>query len=76
MEPFLQPLKNILIGDINKQGYFQQNLLYTLSILLKYCISSRGGAAKSHMIERAQRLILKVIFCKPRMLSTTKLQMC
>lgn len=44
------------------------------SILL-YCISSWGGAAKSHFIqiERAQRAVLKVCCSKPRLYPTVKL---
>lgn len=43
--------------------------------VLTYCISSWGGAAKSHIIEleRAQRLILKISLFKPRLYPTVEL---
>lgn len=43
--------------------------------VLAYCISSWGGAAKSHLIEleRAQRLILKISLFKPRLFPTAEL---
>lgn len=43
--------------------------------VLTYCISSWGGAAKTHLLEleRAQRLILKISLFKPRLFPTTDL---
>lgn len=43
--------------------------------ILAYCITTWGGAAKSHIIqaERAQRAVLKVCCFKPRLFPTVKL---
>lgn len=43
--------------------------------IIAYCISSWGGAAKSHLIkvERAQRAVLKVCTFKPFLFPTTEL---
>lgn len=43
--------------------------------ILGYCITAWGAAAQTHMLplERAQRLLLKVMFFKPRRYATTQL---
>lgn len=43
--------------------------------IISYCITTWGGACKTKMIilERAQRMILKVCLTKPRLFSTSKL---
>lgn len=43
--------------------------------IITYCIRSWGGAAKTTLLEleRAQRMLLKVIYFKPRLYPTVKL---